>query len=405
MNNWKEKLEEMTVDQITERLAKIDEEVRGAKAAEDVDDLTEEKKALIAKKAEIEDLETRRQTALDIKIGGAGKPIDQRGLEKEPDDKYSTLEYRKAFMEYCRSGKPIGAEYRTDAFTAVADAAAVIPTTIMNEIIKEMKVYGQLYARVRKTNVPGGIRVPILSLKPTAHRITEATPSDRQKVQADAYISFTYLGLECKIATSLLAAVTTLAMFEQQLVPLITEAMTKQQEYEIINGNGTTEMLGIVNDSRVAAGQNITLTVSEFTKWESWKKKVFAKIPLAYRAGGIFVMAAGTFDGYVDGMVDANGQPIGRVNYGISDGVQQRFGGKEVLLVEDDIISGYDAASTGEVVGVFMNPQDYCINSNMQMAMYRWLDHDNNQYVDKALLISDGKLLDAGGVLLIKKGA
>ena len=45
------------------------------------------------------------------------------------------------------------------------------------------------------------------------------------------------------------------------------------------------------------------------------------------------------------------------------------------------------------------------INSNMQMAMYRWLDHDLNQWVDKAILINDGKLLDAAGVLIIKKGA
>ena len=116
-------------------------------------------------------------------------------------------------------------------------------------------------------------------------------------------------------------------------------------------------------------------------------------------------MAAGTFEGYIDGMVDANGQPIGRVNQGITGAPQERFNGREVLLVEDDIVAPYDSASTGDVVAVFCKLSDYCINSNMQMAVYRWMDHDNNQWVDKAILINDGKLLDPNGVMIIKKGA
>lgn len=400
------KIDEMNLAQVIERLSKIDEEVRGAQDAAKVDELAQEKADLIARKAELEDLEQRRQTALDITVGKTGTKIEQKGAKQaEPEDKYATLEYRKAFMEYCRTGKEIGVEYRLDAYASTAEAAAMIPTTIMNEIIKEMKVYGQLYNRVRKTNIAGGVRVPILSLKPTATRITEAAVSDRKSITANTYVSFSYYGLECKIAVSLLASVVTLPMFEAQIVPLITEAMVKKLEVEIISGDGDGEMLGVTVDTRVVAGQSITLSSSEIDTWEAWKKKVFAKIPLAYRAGGIFIMGAGTWDGYVDGMTDANGQPIARINYGIADGTQQRFGGKEVLLVEDDVVASYDAASTGDVIAVFMNPSDYCINSNMQMAMYRWFDHDTNQWVDKAVLINDGKLLDAAGVLLIKKGA
>lgn len=323
----------------------------------------------------------------------------------ESTDRFDTPEYRKAFMRFCQTGESIPAEYRIDAFTAVTDAASMIPTTIMNEIIKEMKQYGQLFARVRKTSVQGGVQVPILSLKPTATRITEAASSDRKKLTANTHITFSYFGLECKVATSLLASIVTLAAFEAEIVPLIGEAMVKAQELEIIKGTGNGQMLGIAIDPRVAAGQSITLSSAEIHEWDSWKKKVFAKIPLSYRAGGLFIMGAGTFDGYIDGMVDANGQPIGRINYGITDGTQYRFGGKEVLEVEEDVVASYDTAGVGDVIAVYMRPSDYVINGNMQMAMYRWLDHDNNQWVDKAILINDGKLLDAAGVLLIKKGA
>ena len=395
-----------TLQEIIARLSAIEEEVRSAQDKETVEKLAQETKELLERKIELEDLEIRKQDALKLKTEKtAGKVIDARGKTAEAEDKFASMEYRRAFMDYCRSGKEIPVEYRIDTFTAVADAAAVIPTTILNEIVKEMKVYGQLYNRARKTNVPGGVRVPILSLKPIASRITEAATSDRRKVEANTYVSFSYFGLECKIATSLLTSAVSLPMFEQQLVPLITEAMVKTMEIEMISGAGTAGMLGVTIDPRVAGSQSITLSSAEVTQWDSWKKKVFAKIPLAYRAGGIFIMGAGTFDGYIDGMVDANGQPIGRVNYNITDGQAQRFGGKEVLLVEDDVVASYDAAGVGDVIAVFMNPNDYCINSNMQMAMYRWLDHDTNQWVDKAILINDGKLIDAGGVLLIKKGA
>jgi len=321
------------------------------------------------------------------------------------DDKFGTMEYRKAFMAYCQSGTEIPAEYRIDAFTAVADTAAMVPTTILNEVIKEMKQHGQLFNRVRKLNVQGGVQIPILSLKPTATRITEATPSDRKKVTANTYISFGYIGLECKVATSLIANAVTVPAFEAAIIPLITEAMIKQCEIEIIKGVGSTEMLGVAVDPRVLAGQIITLSAADMVTWDGWKKKVFAKIPLSYRSGSVFVMGAGTFDGYIDGMVDANGQPIGRTNYGIADSPAYRFGGKEVIEVEEDVITSYDSAAVGDVIAVLMNPSDYAINSNMQMAMFRWLDHDTNQWVDKAILVNDGKLIDAAGVLIIKKGA
>lgn len=340
-------------------------------------------------------------------LQGEGEGLALGGTAKPPVivDKYDTQEYRMAFMDYCKTGN-IAQEFRNeDVYTGTSDASAVIPTTIMQEIISKMETYGQLFSRVRKANIQGGVQVPILSLKPTASRITEAAASARQKVQANTKVQFSYYGMECKIAISLLAQTVTLKMFESTFVQLVTEAMVKLMDYEIINGDGEGEFLGIVEDERVPDANVITLKPDDFTTWEGWKKKVFAKIPLSYRAGGSFIMAAGTFEGYIDGMVDANGQPIGRVNQGITGAPQERFNGREVLLVEDDIVAPYDSASTGDVVAVFCKLSDYCINSNMQMAVYRWMDHDNNQWVDKAILINDGKLLDPNGVMIIKKGA
>jgi HK97 family phage major capsid protein len=295
-------------------------------------------------------------------------------------------------------------ELRADAMTSAADVAAMIPSTILKEIIREAKVYGQIFSRVRLINIRGGVTVPILTLKPTATRIGETPTSDKKKVQANTSVTFSYYGLECKVATSLLAETTTLDGFETLVKDLIGEAMISKTEKEVISGTGEGQLTGIVVDSRVPTAQKVTLTSSEFGDWSAWKKKVFAKMPLAYKAGATFLMASGTWEGYIDGMVDANGQPVGRTNYGIADGPQERFGGKEVIQVEDDIISPYDDASAGDVVSIYCDLKNYAINSNLQMMMFRYFDHDTNEWIDKAILINDGKLLDPHGVVIVKKG-
>lgn len=371
------------------------------------DDATEEEINTVSKEIDSLNAKIKMQKALD-----EGKNFDENGTEiavankitevGSVVDKYSTLEYRNAFKEYCQTGKVSNGIL--NATTTTGDAAAVIPSTILQEVIRQVQSYGEIFSAVRKTSIKGGVTVPILSLKPVATWIGETTPSDRQKVDLSGKVSFSYYGLECKISSTILADAVTLDLFESILIEVIGEAMTKALDAAIISGAGNASPLGIIKDTRIPAKQIVTLSSSEFASWEGWKKKVFAKMPKSYKGGASFTMASGTFDGYIDGMTDAQGQPIGRVNYGITDGPQERFGGKPVIEVEDDIIPPYDDAAVGDVVAIYCNYSNYAINSNMQLQMYRYLDQDKNEYVDKAILIADGKLLDPNGVVVIKKG-
>lgn len=341
-----------------------------------------------------------------MRMDNGGKNAAKRGK----NDPYDTTEYREAFMNFVCRGVPIPAklrEMRDDATTTTSDASAVIPTTILREIIKEVSVYGNLFDEIRHLNIQGGVQVPILTLKPEAHWITADTgtkESPDQKIQANQSVTFSYYGLECKIAQTLLTSVTTLEMFQQQFVPLAAEAMAKALDIAVMNGSGSGEPLGVTNDSRVPAANVIELSSADMASWAGWKKNVFAKMKKAYR-GGKFYMAQGTFDGYIDGMVDDNGQPIGRVNYGIDGDERYRFGGRIVDTVEDDVLPNYDDAEEGDVIAVFFKPQDYAFNSNLTMTTQKWIDHETNQIKNKVILIGDGKLLDPYGVLIIKKGA
>ena len=380
------------------RMTEIDGLIQASQSVDEVRSLGAEKTKLTGEIAEF------RKQLIAFEQGGmnpmASYGQNGQAQRNENVDPADTPEYREAFMNYVCRNTPIPMELR--AVTGTEDASAVIPTTIMNEIIQKMESYGNIWAKVRKLNVQGGVNIPILSLKPTASWIGETTPSADQKIQANTNISFSYFGIECKIAQTLLANVTTLSMFQSLFVELATEAIVKGVEEAIIKGDGSDKPLGITVDSRVPSANKITLTAEEFGDWSAWKKKVFAKMKKAYR-NGMFLMAQGTFDGYIDGMVDQNGQPIARVNYGIADGEVYRFGGKTVETVEDEIIADYETAGSGDVVAVFVDLKNYGVNSNLQMTVEKWTDRDTNQLKNKAMMIVDGKLIDANGVLIIKK--
>lgn len=321
---------------------------------------------------------------------------------RDNSDPRDSVEYRNAFMEFVCRGKEIPAELR--AVTATGDAGAVIPTTTVNEIIKNLESYGNVYALVRKLNVQGGVAIPVLSLKPEATWIGETTPSADKKIQANTTVTFSYFGVECKIAQTLLVNVTTYDAFQALFVPLATEAIVKALEIAIFNGNGSTQPLGILNDTRVPEGNVITMTPEQFKSWAGWHTAVKAKMKKAYR-NGTFFMSQATYDGYIDGMVDENGQPVGRTNYGIDGAETYRFMGKAVETVEDGCLNAYDDAEVGDVVAVFFKPTDYAINSNLEMTTVKWTDHDTNEVKNKCIMICDGKLIDTNGVLIIKKGA
>lgn len=340
--------------------------------------------------------------AFNASLATFGMQSQQRSTDVE--DPYATLEYRNAFKAFAMTGE-IKPELRANAMTTTSDISAIIPTTILKEVISKLSVRGRVWSRVRKLNIKGGVEVPILSVKPTATWITEAAPSDRQKTQANTKVSFSYYGLECKIAVSLLADTVSLEGFESLIIDLIVEAMIKALEAAVVAGTGSGQPLGITKDTRVPSTQIVTLHDNEITKYQEWKKKVFAKMPLAYKAGAVFFMASATFETYIDGMVDDQGQPIGRVNYGIAGAPQERFGGKDVILVEDDLITPYDTATVGDVVAIYCDLSNYAVNSNMQLTLFRYFDHDTNEWVDKAILIADGKLLDPNGVIIVKKSS
>lgn len=385
-------------------------EMRGLAAS--IDDLTENEADI---KEEIE--------AIDEDIAAAGG--EQRGLTPgmiigsgvstgQTETGYGSMEYRQAFMNYATRGVAIPADVAMraagDAGTTVStEIGALIPTTVMSEVIRQLSgAYGQVYAKVRKLNVQGGIKFPISKLKAKFRWVAEATGSEGKTKagEADAFVSFGANLGEIKIATSLIAAVQALDAFEQEIAVRIAEAFMEAMDSAIINGSGTGCPLGITKDTRVTNVVDFSDGKGEIDKWDVWRKNLFAKIPIKKRGTGEFLFSASTFETHLMSMKDKNDRPLAKEAADIVNGdADGKFFGRNVTFVEPDIIKDYDTAEVGDVIGIYWVPSDYAINTNLQFGVQRYFDQDTNEWVDKALVIVDGKILDTDGCYLLKKAA
>lgn len=319
----------------------------------------------------------------------------------------STMEYRQAFMNYAVNGTPIPAELRGEAINT-ADTGVAIPMTIMNEVINTVrKRYGNLYSKVKKTSVQGGVEYSIGALQGTFKWINESTTSPRQDVGSLGSVVFKYNIGEIRIAQTFLSNILTLSDFEVKVREVIAVAYLQAMDYGIVNGSGKGSMLGILNDPRVT--NTVTLSASDINNWTQWRKKFFKTLPLGYRSGE-FIFPCSTVDAYLETIADSNNNPIFNqatglvVNDGDAQNPNGRFFGRNISLVEPDIINDFDAASPGDVVGVYWQPEEYCINENFGFTMMRYFDQETNEWVDKAIVVVDGKILNPTGYVKILKG-
>lgn len=329
-------------------------------------------------------------------------------------DPFATMEYRQAFMKYAQTGEPIPATlYQRDGSPANTDTlGATIPTTVLNEFIQLIrKVYGNLYYKVRKLNIKGAVKVPISELQATFKWITEDTVSPRQDGgQIKEFVEFSYNMAEIRVSQSLLSSIVTIDLFEREIVRIMLIAYLQAMDTGIVKGTGNGQMLGILNDPRVMnqPGHVIQLSASDINNWTAWRKNFFAKLPLGYRAGE-FIFPLATVDAYLETMADANNNPIFRqatgleVNDGDTRTPNGRFFGREISLVEPDIITDFDSASSGDVIGIFWQPNEYAINTNMAFGMRRYFDEERNEWVNKMLTVVDGKVLNPCGFYVFTK--
>lgn len=328
-----------------------------------------------------------------------GTVIDTFGTDKN-EDFSNTIEYRKAFMNYVTKGTAIPGEFKNAAGpTKTTDVGEMIPETVLSKIIEKMEATGMILALVTRTSYKGGLTIPKSTVKPVATWVAEGTGSDKQKKTTDGSITFAYHKLRCAISNSLEVDTIALPIFETTFINNVVEAMTKALELSIIKGTGSGQPKGILTET-VAEGQNIDVAAGSKLEYQTLINAE-AALPLAYENGAVWFMTKKTFMAFV-GMVDTNGQPIARVNYGINGQADRSLLGRRVVL--NDYMDSYaDTVDENKIVAFLFNPSDYVLNTNLNMTIKRYEDNDTDDLVTKALMLADGKVLDKNSLVTITK--
>jgi HK97 family phage major capsid protein len=390
--------------EIEARLAQIKTELE-TRAAE----LTAEELAALEK--EVGELQTER-AALDAAIEkrntllatiAAGEQVDGaeptvlRAFDKDKDDKgedkYGTMSYRKAFMEYVTRGVAIPAEYRENQNTKTTDVGAVVPTTILDKIVSKMESVGGIYALVTKTAYKGGVSIPKQTLKPVATWVAEGAGSDKQKYTG-GNITFAYHKLRCAVSVSFETDTMSIAAFETLLVNNIVEAMVKALEKAIVAGTGTGQPTGIITSTEYA--EIVEVAAQDYDSLV----RAEAAVPEAYETTAKWCMSKKTFMGYV-GMTDKQGQPIARVNYGVNGKPERYLLGREVVLTEH--LPNFSTASANDKFAFIFDFANYDLNTNYAIGIKKYEDNDNDDQITKGIMLADGKVVDGNGLVILKK--
>ena len=322
------------------------------------------------------------------------------GIVKRTAD-VEDMEYRKAFQQYVTKGTAIPAELRADASTVLTDIPGAIPTVLVDRIVEKLDSIGNLLPLVTKTSFASGVSIPVSSVKPVATWVLEGASSDAQN-KTTTNITFGSFKLRCEISMSLETATMALAAFESAFVKNVVDAMVKKIESTIVSdADGNTSPKGILAET-VVAGQNFDVLAVDSLEYATLVGAE-ALLPLAYETGAAWFMTKKTFMGFI-GMVDEQGQPICRTNYGLSGVPERVLLGRKVIL--NDYMTSYATTVASDTVVAFLfNPADYVINTVYNMGVQRKQDWDTENMLTKAVMILDGKVVDNNSLVTVTKKA
>lgn len=338
----------------------------------------------------------QEQANINAMRGAAQAPASVTG-ESSIGAQDSEMSYRIQFMNHVLKGTPIKMD-NTDAITTTTDVGAVIPNTILNRIVEKMENVGGIYAKMTKTFFRGGVTVPTSAAKPVATWTTERGKTDKQK-KATGSITFTYHKLRCVVALSIAVDTVTLEVFEATIANNIAEAMIKAIEKASFDGTGTNEPKGILKET-VPVGQTIDITEGSKPTYADLMKAEGA-LPEAYDDGAEWYMRKNTFFTKFLGMVDTAGQPIARVNAGLSGKPEYALNGRKVNFTEN-VPAFATSVESDTPFAVMFDFADYMLNTNLNIVLKEYTDEDTDDKMKKAIMLADGKAIDINSLVVMQ---
>lgn len=343
------------------------------------------------------------------------------GENRDGENVLESKEYREAFRNLWTRGVPIPSELMSRARAYVAtlpeeqragtpintsNTAAVIPLTIMKEVINKIRTpFGNIYDNVRRVSVAGAVEYPIGEFEADFNWVTEGTVSPEQDIGAVATVSFGYFEAELRIAQTFLSALLSIDAFEAEISNVIARAYRKFMDNAIVNGDGKGKITGL----EAGTTKTISMTAAQLNDWRQWDKRFFAELVPGYEDGK-FIFSRSTVIKYLKTMADANNRPLffeaTGLTVGDGDRVNDRgfFFGREILMTVPAIVKDFDTINSGETFGYFFQPNNFVLNENFGFTVDRYYNYERRKWITVATVVVDGKPLNNTGFIKLVKG-
>lgn len=249
----------------TEKDGKKVEEIRAFTA--------EEQKAYDEKRAKVEELNATIKSLSEARSLDITEPvIVGSNADGSAQKKDSTAAEERAFVEYLRSGKAMETRAEGDTATTPTTTAdsnwtpsangAVIPTSIANKIIEQVKNISPIYAMSTKYNVPGTLSIPYYD--ETDGKITVGYQEEFSEITATSgklksiSLGGFLVGALTKVSRSLMDN----AQFDilSYVIGKLSEAVALWIDNEVINGTAN-KIVGLSSAKNVltsAAANGVT---------------------------------------------------------------------------------------------------------------------------------------------------
>lgn len=377
-------LSEMTAEQVAERLASLEEEVRSTENVETVKEAIEMKEMLLERQKELKDLEECKKALEEISEGAPAKVIE-KSKENEMEErtfKIDSVEYRDAYLKSLM-GKALTMEERT----ALTSAASVIPTVTINKIYGKLEE-NPLIAELDLLRVPGYLSIPVATTVNDAAWVAMGTAAtDSADVVGSVPLTAKKLIKTIEITADIKAM--SIDGFESWLVKKLAQKMEKAICAAVINGAGTDDAKGIGQQNITASTAISTATIAKLSKF-------MAGVKSAYQNGAVWVMSAENFYTHIAPLANDNNGAV------LMNGVAPMLLGHKVVF--DDHVDAckfktggsQESANADHIIfGNFREGYVFNLGEGVNIEADQSVAFRSGSTVYRAMALCDGAVVDA----------
>lgn len=339
---------------------------------------SEEQETFTSKTQELKDLDATIKMAKEARsLEEVDVPQEERKAV-EADEKVEDVEAR-AFETLIRENRATGE-------MKLGENGAVIPTTIANRILDTVKQIAPLYNLATKFNVKGKLDFPVAKEAITTAYSAEFTALASSTVGFEKRTLDGFLvGALSKVSVSLINN----SQFDivNYVINKVAESIALFLEKEIISGEGSTKMTGVLTDTLVKKVETTgdVPTADEFIA-------VQVEVPQAYQAGCAWLVSNKTLLAMRQ-MKDTNGRYF--LQNDLTNGFGYTFLGKPVMV--SDQMTNTNVVY-GDFSGYFINIHE---NASIKVLNEKYADEHAVGVV--AWLEVDGKVMEEGKLVKTAK--